>query len=66
MENAPREFIKVRLGGPATAAEKLNMRPRTVEMWAYRKRIPRTAWPDLIAAYPDLTLDELRALEGVD
>lgn len=63
-EQSPREFIKDR-GGPHAMARKLGREdPRPVAMWSTRNRIPRKAWPDIIDAYPEVTLDELRALEA--
>lgn len=63
MAQTPREFIDKRLGGTNAAAEATGRKPNAVRMWAHRRTIPRTVWPDLQEAYPDLTLDELRALE---
>jgi hypothetical protein len=35
-------------------------------MWQFRERIPRTAWPELIQAFPTITLDALMAAESVE
>ena len=51
-------------GGTRAIAEKLNMRPETVQMWRHRRRIPRTAWPELIEQFPDITLEALKAAEA--
>lgn len=40
------------------------MRPGAVRMWKQRNTLPRTNWPEIIAAFPDLTLDELRGIEA--
>lgn len=64
MVHTPRDFIKERLGGTEAVAEKVGRRPAAVRMWVHRGRVPRSIWPDLLDAYPDLTLDELKALEA--
>ncbi len=53
-----------KLDGPSAVAGKLNMRPETVQMWVTRRRIPRNRWPELIEAYPHLTLETLKAAEA--
>lgn len=58
-----RDFIKLK-GGASAVATKLNMRPETVQMWVYRKRIPRAKWPELTEAFPDVTLETLKATEA--
>ena len=45
-------------------ARVLNTDPRKVVMWKVRNRIPRTAWPEIIDAFPGVTLDELRSVEA--
>jgi hypothetical protein len=52
------------LGGTQVVAERLQIEPRTVEMWKFRRRIPRQRWPDLIDKFPSVTLDELKAAEA--
>lgn len=52
-------------GGTKAVAETLNVGRTTVQMWKSRNKIPRTAWPDLIEAYPELTLETLKASEAV-
>lgn len=51
------------LGGADAVAAKLNARPETVRMWAFRNAVPRRVWPEMIEAFPDITLDRLRATE---
>lgn len=51
------------LGGAKAVAEALKTKERTVHMWAYRKGIPRARWPEMIDAFPGVTLDRLRAVE---
>lgn len=61
--NPYRVFIETRLGGTDAAAERLKRTPGAVRMWAHRKAIPRPIWPEVLDAYPELSLDDLRALE---
>lgn len=63
MGNPVQEFIKDR-GGRKAFAEKLQMRPATVGMWVTRKRIPRTAWPEIIERVEGASLEALKATEG--
>ena len=59
----PAQLIKDR-GGAAAVAQALNLKRTTVQMWRVRNRIPRTAWPEIIEAFPDLTLEQLKAAEA--
>lgn len=52
------------LGGPAALADRLNIKPTRVRMWKQRKRLPRSVWPELIEAYPDLSVETLKAAEA--
>ena len=45
-------------------AEKLKMRAGTIRMWKHRNTLPRSAWPELARAFPDLTLDKLQKIEA--
>lgn len=49
--------------GAIAMAEKLRMKPARVRMWKLRKCIPRSAWPEVVEAFPSLTLEKLKALE---
>lgn len=60
---SPKEFIDAHKGAHAMART-MGMDPRTVRMWKVRNRIPRKAWPEIIDHYPDVTLDQLRAVEA--
>lgn len=60
-ENPVQAFINQR-GGRRVFGDRLNMRPETVGMWIARKKIPRTAWPDIVEKF-DASLDELKATE---
>lgn len=51
------------LGGAQVVAEALKTKERTVHMWIHRKGIPRARWPEVIDAFPQMTLDRLREVE---
>jgi hypothetical protein len=51
-------------GGPAVMAQAINERPGVVRTWKHRNQIPRRAWPEILEAFPDLTMDALKAAEG--
>jgi hypothetical protein len=51
-------------GGPAVVASAVNAKPGAVRGWKHRNQFPRRVWPDLLAAFPDLSLDDLRAAEA--
>lgn len=50
--------------GASAIAIALGAKPATVRMWRLRKRIPRSVWPELIEAYPDLTVEQLKEAEA--
>lgn len=62
--DSPRIQLIHTLGGPHSVARQIGKRPGAVRMWVQRDLIPRTAWPDLIDAFPDLTLEKLKLLEA--
>jgi hypothetical protein len=49
--------------GPAAFARALGCNANKVRVWKCRNTIPRTAWPDVVRAFPDLTLDVLLGTE---
>jgi hypothetical protein len=49
--------------GAAEIAGRLQIPAINVRMWKSRNTIPRSAWAELIDAYPDVTLDALKAGE---
>lgn len=51
-------------GGPTAFAAKVNRRAGAVRAWKHRNCFPREAWPEIIRAFPDITLDVLMQLEG--
>lgn len=62
-ENATRKFIVEKLGGTEAAADRLKRSEGAVRMWMHRKRIPRPIWPEVLDAYHNVTLGDLKALE---
>lgn len=51
-------------GGNASVATATGYAPGAVALWRHRNKLPRSAWPDLMKAFPDITLDALLALEA--
>lgn len=67
MEKSPTKPVAILvhdLGGPDAVAAKLKARPATVRMWIFRNAVPRPVWPDLIDAFPVVTLDRLKSIEA--
>lgn len=62
MAQSPAELVKEK--GANNIASALGMKPGTIRMWRKRDRIPRTVWPDLTEAFPDLDTPTLRAIEA--
>jgi len=50
-------------GGSATFAARVKRSPGAVSVWKHRNRFPRDAWPEIMQAFPDLTLRRLLQLE---
>lgn len=59
----PATLIKDR-GGPHAVARALGIKPGAVRMWAQRNVLPRAAWPELLDAFPDLSIEALREIEA--
>lgn len=51
-------------GGPKAVAEATGRNPGAVSLWKNRNKLPRSAWPDVQKAYPDISLDDLLAMEA--
>jgi hypothetical protein len=51
-------------GGPAIVAAKVGKTAGAVRVWKHRDTFPREAWPEIMRAFPDLTLDVLMKLEA--
>lgn len=63
MDKSPSDLID-ELGGPHRVARKLGIEPGTVRMWKVRNCIPRKAWPEILEAFPDTTLRDLKQTEA--
>lgn len=63
MDKSPAELFIEERGGAHQLARALDVKPVNVRMWKMRKSIPRSAWPEIIDAFPGVTMDELRAIE---
>jgi hypothetical protein len=67
----PAEFIDQK-GGPAAMTRAINevsppdkqITSGAVALWRHRNKLPRTAWPEIVEAFPGTTLDELKAVEA--
>lgn len=62
MSETPAELIDTK--GAQHIADALGVPLGTVRMWKHRNSIPRSAWPEMIAAFDDLSLGALKALES--
>lgn len=51
-------------GGPAVFAEKVKRSANNVCVWKFRNRIPRTAWPEVIEAFPEISIADLKGIEA--
>lgn len=49
--------------GAKVIAEKLEIPAGRVRVWKFRNVIPRSAWAEIIDAFPDVTLEMLKAGE---
>ena len=50
--------------GAKTIAERIAVPAGRVRVWKFRNVIPRSAWAELIDAFPGITLEKLKAGEG--
>ncbi len=60
-----RDLIEQKGGNSAVAAA-TGYQPGAVALWRHRNRLPRTAWPELMTAFPDITLADLLAIESAN
>ena len=58
------EFIDEK-GGPAAVARATGYKPGAVALWRHRNKLPRSAWPEIMEAFPGTTLATLKAIEAV-
>lgn len=56
------EFVDAH-GGPKAVADRTGRQPGAVSLWKNRNRLPREAWPEIIKGFPDVSLDDLLAIE---
>lgn len=59
----PAEFIDAK-GGPAIVARATGYKPGAVALWRHRNKIPRTAWPEILEAFSDTSLADLKGMEA--
>jgi hypothetical protein len=50
-------------GGPAAVARATGHKAGAVALWRHRNKLPRTAWPEIIEAFPDTSISDLKAIE---
>lgn len=58
------DFIDAK-GGPASVARSTGYKPGAVALWRHRNKLPRSAWPEILEAFPDTTIADLKAIEAV-
>jgi hypothetical protein len=63
MAHFPAEIIDEK-GGPAVFAEKVGKSAGAVRLWKHRNQFPRDAWPEIITAFPDISMERLMELEA--
>lgn len=51
-------------GGPAAVARATGYAAGAVSLWRHRNKLPRTAWPEILEAYPTVSLADLKAIEA--
>lgn len=51
-------------GGPTAFAGKVNRSSGAVRVWKHRNYFPREAWPEIMRAFPEITLSKLMQLEA--
>lgn len=49
--------------GAEKVAQKLGVEPNTVYSWSHRNRIPYKLWPDVVIAFSEVGLSDLRAMD---
>lgn len=63
MAETVRTFIDS-LKGNAAVAKATGHSEGAVALWVHRNRLPRSAWPEVMTAFPEATLERLLALEA--
>lgn len=51
-------------GGPAAIARATGYASGAVHLWRHRNKIPRTAWPEILEAFPVVTIGDLKVIEA--
>lgn len=51
-------------GGPSAVAKATGYGAGAVSLWRHRNKLPRTAWPEIIEAFPAVTLAALKDIEA--
>jgi hypothetical protein len=62
MADTPIQFIDTR-GGPTAVANATGHKVGAVNVWRHRNKIPRTAWPEVMLAFPDVSMPDLLEME---
>lgn len=57
-----RDWIKAQ--GAEKIAKKLNVEANTVYSWSHRNRIPYRLWSDVVIAFSEIGLSDLRAMNN--
>lgn len=65
MFTSANDFIEQKGGNSAVAAA-TGYGKGAVGLWRHRNKLPRTAWPEILKAYPDVSLDDLLKLEAAN
>ncbi len=60
--HTPISFIDGR-GGPTAVAVATGYNVGAVNLWRHRNKIPRSAWPEVLTAYSDVTIADLLEIE---
>lgn len=63
MSTTPSQIIDAK-GGPAAFAACVSRTPGAVRVWKHRDSFPRDAWPEIMRAFPEVTLDLLMKMES--
>lgn len=63
MINTAAELIEAK-GGSAAFAEAIKRDPAAVRMMKHRNKLPRSVWPEIVHAFPEVTLDQLKHIEA--
>ena len=50
-------------GGAAALAAALGTTRGAIAQWKFKRKLPRSAWPEILKAFSDVTLDDLLAIE---